>query len=72
MPYKSNSELPETVKGTCLNTDRIFTEKLSTMHGMNIKNLPKGEEMSPGKRSLIRLHGVQLKKCMKRIPKGNG
>jgi hypothetical protein len=56
----------------CLNTYRILTWKLSIKRGKNRKNPSREREMLLGKRLLTRLPGVELKKCMKRILKGNG
>src|ERR1035437_1072424 len=54
------------------NTGRIFIGKLLIKHGKNIKNHPKEGQRLPEKKRFIKLSGVQLRKSMRRIPKGTG
>jgi hypothetical protein len=52
--------------------DKIFTGKLSTASGKNIKNLPNNGEMLQEKRLFTRLPEARWRKYMKKILKNLG
>ena len=73
MPYQSNSELPEMVRESLPeHGQNIYREAFNSAWDEYKDPSERRGTASKKKRLLTKLHGAQLKKCMKRILKGTG
>lgn len=63
MPYKKNEDLPENVIHVLPSHAQDIYRLHLTMHGKSMPTRQIETKRIPGKKLLIRLHGVQLKSC---------